>query len=125
MVSTGRPASFTKLLISDPPRSRRLYEALGFELRHADPVFTHLRWAEGAELYLVATPPGRGLEGPHGAGVLVCFSILARREPPTLESLAQAAEAVGATVDGPRDAPWDTRELVVVDPDGYRINFVE
>ncbi len=121
---TGRPAAFSKLLVQDPARSRRLYEALGFTLLHADPVFTHLRWAPGAELYLIATPKGQALPGARGVGVLLCFSMTALAQPRTLESLAEAAAALGAAVDGPKDAPWDTRELVVVDPDGYRLDFV-
>ncbi len=124
-MTSARPAAFTKLLIEDPARSRGFYEALGFELLHADPVFTHLRWAPGAELYLVATPRGQHLDGARGTGVLLCFSLPARVTAATLESLGEAAAKLGAKVDGPRDAPWDTRELVVVDPDGYRLNFVQ
>jgi len=29
------------------------------------------------------------------------------------------------SVDGPTVQPWFTREIVVTDPDGYRLNFIE
>ena len=117
--SEAMPA-FVKLLVTDAARSRGFYQALGFELRHADQVFTHLRWRD-ANVFLVATPPGLSFASPRGAGVIVCFSVVAG----DLETIAARAQGAGAAVDGPREQPWHTRELVVTDPDGFRLAFVQ
>ncbi|MDC3959239.1 hypothetical protein KEG38_35625 [Polyangium jinanense] len=42
----------------------------------------------------------------------------------SLDELRARAEARGAAVDGPRNQPWFTRELVVTDPEGYKLAFV-
>lgn len=114
--------SYVKLLVGDAARSASFYELLGFQRVHQDPVFVHLRWARYADLFLVATPPGVSLAGQRGLGVIVCFSATGDLG---IETLAARAAAAGATVDGPRDQPWHTREVVVADPDGYRLCFVE
>lgn len=111
--------SFTKLLIADADRSVAFYEALGFTLTARDSVFARLRWAETAELYLVRQPNGHSLEGRRGVGVLICFRTEA------VDTIADLARAAGASVDGPSDQPWHTREIVVTDPDGYRLNFLQ
>ncbi|MDP2310957.1 MAG: VOC family protein [Pseudomonadota bacterium] len=112
-------ASFAKLLVADADRSLAFYEALGFTLAERDSVFARLRWTSGADLYLVRLPTGRTLDGRRGVGVLVCF----RTEG--VDALALRARGAGATVEGPTDQPWHTREIVVTDPDGYRLNFLE
>ena len=113
--------SFVKLLVRDLARAGSFYGSLGFSRVHADPVFLHLRWAPHADLYLVAAPAGVPLPEPRGAGVLVCYA--ARDED--VDALAARARALGATVQGPHVQPWNTREVIVVDPEGYRVNFVE
>jgi catechol 2,3-dioxygenase-like lactoylglutathione lyase family enzyme len=113
--------AFVKLLVVDADRSRSFYEALGFTTVHRDPVFTHLRWTSDAELYLVRIPTGRTFEGRRGLGVLVCF----RADHVGVHEVAQRATAAGATVEGPTDQPWHTREVLVTDPDGYRLNFLQ
>jgi lactoylglutathione lyase len=110
-----------RLLVSDVARARRFYEALGFTLRQEDPVFTHLRWARYADLFLVATPPGLPFVGARGAGVIVCYSAV----DTDVDAIAERARAFGATFDGPRHQPWHTRELLVTDPDGYKLAFVQ
>jgi lactoylglutathione lyase len=113
--------AYVKLLVADAARARAFYEALGFRVRHADDVFTHLRWARGADLFLVATPPGMPFVTARGAGVIVCLS--ATEED--LEAIAVRARAAGGAVTGPAPQPWHTREIVVTDPDGYRVAFVQ
>ncbi len=113
--------AYVKLLVSDAERMAAFYEALGFTRIHRDPVFVHLRWARYADLFLVAMPPQVSLPGPRGVGVLLCF----HAADVSLETLAARAAAQGATTDGPRDQPWHTRELLVTDPEGYRLTFVE
>ena len=114
-------SSFAKVLVSDPERSAKFYEALGFKRTHAEPPFIHLRWEGQAEVYLVAMPTAVGMEGRRGLGVLLGFRIGATG----LEEVAARARAFGANVEGPTVQPWFTRELIVTDPDGYRLNFIE
>lgn len=121
MESDQLQSSFVKVLVSDPERSARFYEALGFKRVHAEPPFIHLRWEGQAELYLVTLPPTVKLEGRRGLGVLLGFRIGATG----LEEVASRAQALGASVDGPTVQPWYTREIIVTDPDGYRLNFIE
>jgi lactoylglutathione lyase len=112
---------FTKLLVADTPRSVVFYKALGFEVVGQDSVFVHLRWAPGAELFLVKTPAGLALQGRRGLGVLLSF----RAEAVGVDVVAGRAQAAGAPIEGPADQPWHTREVVVTDPDGYRLNFLQ
>jgi lactoylglutathione lyase len=114
-------SSFTKLLVSDGERSAKFYEALGFKRMNADPPFIHMRWENQAEVYLVAVPAAMALQGPRGAGVLLGFRVGAV----DVNEVASRARAQGAAVDGPTVQPWFTREIVVTDPDGYRLNFIE
>lgn len=113
--------SFVKVLVSDAERSARFYEALGFKRTQAEPPFIHLRWEGQAEVYLVAMPTVVGMEGRRGLGVLLGFRIGATG----LDEVAERARALGADVDGPTIQPWHTRELIITDPDGYRLNFIE
>jgi lactoylglutathione lyase len=48
-----------------------------------------------------------------------------RVDLPGLDEVASRARAQGASVDGPVVQPWHTRELVVTDPNGHRLNFIE
>jgi catechol 2,3-dioxygenase-like lactoylglutathione lyase family enzyme len=114
--------AYAKLLVADAERAAGFYELLGFKRVQQDDVFVHLRWARYADLFLVATPPGLTLPGPHGMGVILCFHAGGDL---ALETIAARAAAAGAAVDGPREQPWYTREVLVTDPDGYRVAFVE
>jgi len=111
----------TRLLVSDVGRALAFYEALGFSCVHRDNVFVHLRWAKYADVFLVATPNGLRLPGAKGLGVLLCFYA----GEVSLEDIKARAETSGAVVDGPRDQPWFSRELVVTDPEGYKLAFLE
>jgi catechol 2,3-dioxygenase-like lactoylglutathione lyase family enzyme len=113
--------AFVKLLVSDAERSARLYVALGFERIQAEPPFIHLRWRDSVDVYLVSLPPGANLEGRRGVGVLVGF----RAGPDGVDAVSTRALAQGLSVEGPTRQPWHTRELVITDPDGYRLNFIE
>ncbi|HEX8699176.1 MAG TPA: VOC family protein [Myxococcaceae bacterium] len=112
---------FVKLLVSNSEHSAQVYEALGFERVQVEPPFIHLRWRESADVYLVSLPPGAKLEGRRGLGVLVGF----RAEPGGIDAVSTQALGQGLSVEGPTRQPWNTRELVVTDPDGYRLNFIE
>jgi catechol 2,3-dioxygenase-like lactoylglutathione lyase family enzyme len=114
-------ASFAKLLVADVEVALRFYAALGFVQDGTDGVFVHLRWQNDAHLYLVKTPPGMKMDGKKGMGVLLGFSAI----NPDLAAVHQLAVNLGAPVEGPRITPWHTQELVVTDPDGYRLNFAQ
>jgi len=111
---------FIKLLVLDQAASARFYEGLGFTRVAASGNFLHLRWEERGEVLLVAAPTGVALDGKRGWGVLTCFTT-----EKDLSELAGRAVALGAPTQGPEVQPWHTRELVVTDPDGYRLNFVQ
>lgn len=67
--------------------------------------------AYGAELHL---PDGHG--ELKGAGTALYLHV------PNLTQAATAVERGGGQVlDGPTDQPWGARELLVADPDGYRL----
>jgi catechol 2,3-dioxygenase-like lactoylglutathione lyase family enzyme len=117
----ARMLPFVKLLVADGARSARIYEALGFERVQAEPPFIHLRWRESADVYLVSLPAGANFEGRRGLGVLVGFRV----GPEGIDAVSTQALAQGLSVEGPTRQPWHTRELVVTDPDGYRLNFIE
>jgi lactoylglutathione lyase len=113
--------AFVKMLVADGERSARFYEALGFERVNVEPPFIHLRWGESADVYLVATPAGAALQGRKGLGVLVGF----RTGPQGLEAVIARALKLGLEIEGPTLQPWHTREILLTDPDGYRLNFIE
>ena len=60
------------------------------------------------------------IDGKRGWGVLLCFT-----SATALTELETRARSLAAPTQGPETQPWHTRELVVTDPDGYRLNFVQ
>ncbi|MBN1207877.1 MAG: VOC family protein [Myxococcaceae bacterium] len=118
---TALATSFVKVLVSDGERSARFYEALGFERVQTEPPFIHLKWGGSSDLYLVSIPAGAGLEGRRGVGVLIGFRV----GPEGLDAVAARAQKLGVSFEGPSLHPWHTRELLITDPDGYRLNFIE
>ncbi|MFT3710578.1 MAG: VOC family protein [Archangium sp.] len=111
---------FTKLLVLDQEASASFYETLGFNRVGTDGTFIHLRWEEQGDVMLVGAPTGVQVGGKRGWGVLICF---ASKTP--LEQLLERAQKLNAPTEGPDAKPWHTRELVVTDPDGYRLNFLQ
>lgn len=111
---------FVKLLVRDLLISAAFYEGMGFQRVGSDGTHLHLRWEEQGDVLLVQIPDAVVIQGKRGWGVLLGF---VSRTP--LDSLAQRASACGAVLEGPHIQPWHTRELVVVDVDGYRLTFVE
>lgn len=117
---TSTVSAFTKVLVADPQTTTRFYEALGFTRVGTDGTFVQLRWPAGGDLMLVHRPAGVRLPGPVGLGVLLGFVA-----PEGVDALVERATAVSATVEGPSVQPWHTREVIITDPDGYRLNFIE
>lgn len=112
--------AFTKLLVLDLKASAAFYEAMGFLHIATDGTFVHLRWPTGGDVLLVGLPPGVSFDGRRGWGVLLGFT-----SETDVDTLAERARAVSAPVQGPEVQPWHTKDIVVTDPDGYRLNFVQ
>lgn len=56
--------------------------------------------------------------GPRGVGITLNYGTL------DADAIAERAREAGATIaSGPVDTPWNAREVTVLDPDGYRLNF--
>ncbi len=111
---------FVKLLVLDREASGKFYEQLGFVRVGADATFIHLRWEDRGDVLLVSAPTGVRVDGKRGWGVLLSFTSSIE-----LTAIAERATALIAPINGPEVKPWNTRELVVTDPDGYRLNFVQ
>ncbi len=111
---------FAKLLVLDPKASAEFYEALGFARVGADGTFIHLRWEAHGDVMLVGAPTGVRVDGKRGWGVLLSFT-----SKTDLATVLERAQKLNAPTAGPEVQPWHTRELVVTDPDGYRLNFVQ
>jgi len=61
-----------------------------------------------------------------GAGVSITFQFAGSDDGPQLsiDDYASQIRGAGANVlEGPVNRPWNTRELIVADPDGYRLIF--
>jgi catechol 2,3-dioxygenase-like lactoylglutathione lyase family enzyme len=122
--------AFTRLVVSDLAAATRWYgEALGFQRVFTmpgpggRPLLVHLRWAKYADLLLVAEDPRTSQPaGPRGAGVTLYFQAGAR----PVDEIAETAKNMGANVvEGPVNRPWNAREVLIRDPDGYLLAFTE
>lgn len=111
---------FVKLLVLDIRISAAFYEGLGFTRVGTDGTFVHLRWEERGEVMLVGLPREVRVDVKKGWGVLLSFT-----SQTALDVLAKRARLLLAPVEGPQLQPWHTLELVVTDPDGYRLNFLQ
>ena len=85
-------------------------------------VLAHLRWRKYADLLLVPDARGHNAARPKGLGVALSFLA----GPTSVDDMAAGLVAKGVELtDGPVNQPWNTREIVVPDPDGYRLIFFE
>jgi uncharacterized glyoxalase superfamily protein PhnB len=121
--------SFPTLQVSDLETSSKFYqEALGF--KHiftmpgpgGTPALVHLRWMKSADLLIALPRDGQELSQPRGVGISLNFSLLDRFEG-DIEAFAKQAREYGANVTGPIAQPWNAYEVIVLDPDGYRLSF--
>ena len=115
--------SFVQLQVRDIAASVAWYEArLGFFNiftldTPAGPVMAHLRFAKYADLMLV--PERTTTSSQKGVGLSLYFTV-------NKGQLDPLAELVGeAVVEGPVVRPWNAREVVVKDPDGFTLVFSE
>ena len=118
---------FPTLAVGDVGASVGWYsEVLGFGtvfvLPGADgaPVLGHLRWRKYADVLLVPDEA----DSPDRKGVGVSLSFLVGESG--VDAMAERLVRRGVELDeGPVTRSWNTREIVVVDPDGYRLVFFE
>jgi catechol 2,3-dioxygenase-like lactoylglutathione lyase family enzyme len=117
--------SFPTLTVSNLAASSQWYrDALNFQIIFELPGrLIHLRRERYQDLLLT---PGSAeffevAKGEVGRGVSLYFALGGLAE---VDALAAHAKAAGATVlEGPLNRPWNNREVVFSDPDGYRLVF--
>ena len=118
--------AFATLRVGDLEASRHWYvEGLGFEVLAELPgpsggvALIHLRRWRYQDVLLV---PGRSPDLPPAQGVRLTFSA----HGSDLDELAAQARAVGGrAVEGPSPTPWNTRDVLARDPDGYEVVFTD
>ena len=115
--------AFPQLVVSDLAASSKWYqEVLGFAdvftMRMPDgtPILAHLRWCAFGDVLL--HPMRTPISGPRGQGITLYFSTESADEV-----AARAAKHDVKPVEGPVDRPWNVREVIFNDPDGYRLTF--
>jgi len=121
--------SYPTLQVSDLKHSTRWYcDIFGFSLVFqmpgpgGQPFMSHLRWAPHADLILRSEGAGTVTPEPRGAGITLTFTAL--RE--SVDTIAKRARDQGVVqISGPHNRPWNACEIIVLDPDGYRLNFTE
>lgn len=80
----------------------------------------HLRWRKYADVLL--TPEAEPARAGQAKGVGVVLSFLAEAKP--IDDLAAEMASRGVDIaEGPVDRPWNVRDIVVRDPDGYTLVF--
>ena len=117
---------FPRLVVTDVEASTDWYAALGFDVVYSMPVMAHVRYRKYADVMLadasVVPSDAPASAGRRGSGVAFYVTV----ETETVDDVAGRARAAGIEVgDGPRDTPWNTRELRLADPDGYELVFSE
>jgi catechol 2,3-dioxygenase-like lactoylglutathione lyase family enzyme len=108
---------FVRLTVADVDATRDWYHrVLGFDVVSDIPhTMAHLRGRRYQDLLIVK---GEAASTP-GQGVILSFDW-----KQDVDDLVTKVEASGGkVVDGPSDRPWGARELVVEDPNGYRLCF--
>ncbi|MBW4698112.1 MAG: VOC family protein [Aphanocapsa lilacina HA4352-LM1] len=124
--SSGTLATLTVTSLAESLQWYR--DVLGFEvvstLPGSDglPVRARLRWAPNAEIVLIEQDPAVRLEGERGIGFSLTFWAIGR----SVGTIAEQARTQGADIVGePTDQSWGLREIVIYDPDCYRLIFAE
>ena len=121
---------FPTLSVGDIDLSTSWYaDKVGFSLVFTMPgprgtvALTHLRWRKYADLLLV---PETDSPSPssRAKGTGMTLSFLAETE--TIDDMATRLEERDVEIEeGPVNRPWNTRDIVIRDPDGYRLTFFE
>ncbi|MCM2466646.1 VOC family protein [Methanoculleus oceani] len=120
---------FPTLEVRDVEASVDWYtRVLGFALvyRMQDPEgrthLAHLRRLKHQDILLVPRRDDRAEPCP-GVTITLAFAAEAVDRIPALDAFAARVADAGAVIEGPVDRPWNTRDVVVRDPDGYRLVF--
>ncbi len=108
---------FVRLAVTDVDASRDWYHrVLGFESVFEIPhTVAHMRGRRYQDVLLVKGPP----ESSAGLGVTLSFAWNESVD----DLVLRVQSAGGKVIDGPTDRPWNARELVVEDLNGYRLSF--
>ena len=120
---------FPTLSVTDIGASGSWYtEQVGFSRVFAIPgtggevALEHLRWNKHADLMLVPETSAPYPVQAKGTGISLSF--LAQTE--AIDDMAARLEANGVEIaEGPVNRPWNTRDIVIIDPDGFRLIFFE
>lgn len=117
---------FCQLTVSDLDASTAWYEALGFDEIYSMSAMAHLRYRKYADVMLVTDETRLSEEQNRnerrGSGVSIYLTV----ETESVDDVANRAREYGANiVREPTETAWNTRELVVSDPDGYELVFSE
>ena len=120
-------AMFPTLSVADVAASVEWYTGkMGFASVFSMPgpgggiVMAHLRWRKYADLLLV--PDAGPSDDGRRKGVGIVLSFLADSEP--VDDLAAGLASRGVEIaEGPVTRPWNVRDIVVLDPDWYRLVF--
>ncbi len=122
--------SFPTLVVKNLSASTNWYKkTLGFQLiftipgANAKPTLAHLRWTKHADLLLVEENPQQPLEhNKFGVGVMLTFAVIEG----SVDEIAEKARSCKANIIvEPVTRPWNIRELMILDPDGYQIKFTQ
>lgn len=116
---SSRMPMFVRLAVRDVEASKLWFQkALGFETVFDIPrTMAHLRGRRYQDVLIVKSDLQDDVAV--GQGVTLSFTWTG-----SVDEIADRIRAAGGKVlDGPIDRPWNARELVVEDPNGYRFSF--
>lgn len=121
---------FVTLEVTDVDSSTDWYQVVaGFREVVPLPGISHLRYRKYADVMLVpadkSSNRGRGeqiVSELGGSGMSLALNL----ENETVNDVFERAQSHDATVvSAPAETPWNTREVTLADPDGYRLVFTE
>ena len=108
---------FVRLTVADVDASKLwFHQVLGFESVFDIPqTMAHLRGRRYQDVLIVKGEKHKA----QGQGVTLSFTWHSSVD----ELVERVRTAGGKVLDGPVDRPWNARELVIEDPNGYRLSF--
>ncbi|SIR26037.1 Uncharacterized conserved protein PhnB, glyoxalase superfamily [Haladaptatus litoreus] len=121
---------FARMEVTDMEDSTDWYrEVAGFREVAPLPGIAHLRYRKYADVMLV---PADESERPEQAAQATSelagngLSLTLNVENETVDDVFERTQSHDATVvSGPEATPWNTRQITLADPDGYRLVFTE
>jgi uncharacterized glyoxalase superfamily protein PhnB len=120
---------FAQFEVTDVDASTDWYRTVaGFRAVAPLPGIAHLRYRKYADVMLVPADDSADRDRADGASELGGrgASLYVNVEEETVNDVFDRARANDATVvTAPTETQWNTRELTLADPDGYRLVFTE